>query len=208
MSRLAAVLGLALLASTPCLADVPPGYAPELQEGGWILLRHEDADGISYLLQAQSRDGGQTAEMVCSATLQGEQPPSLVLVGKGTGKAEISTLGPTTSLGELEITDGKAPLPLWQAPAELEAPGNLSASLADLKGLRLFLSAAGEAKLSLVVHADFQKRDLRAVYDTPPPSITARLLERCASLHQWVDSHRPAPETHPETPAEPAPAQP
>ena len=204
MSRLAAAVGLVLLASTPCLADVPPGYAPELQEGGWILLRHQDDESISYLLQAQSRDGGQTAEMVCSATLKGEQPPSLVLVGKGTGKAEISTLGPTTSLGELEITDGKAPQPLWQAPAELDAPGNLSASLADLKGLRLFLSAAGEAKLSLVVHADFQKRDLRAVYDTPPPSITARLLERCTSLHQWVDSHR-APA---EPPAEQAAPQP
>lgn len=122
MSRLAAVVGLALLATTPCLAEVPPGYAPELQEGGWILLRHEDAESISYLLQAQSRDGGQTAEMVCSATLKGEQPPSLVLVGKGTGKAELSTLGPATSIGELEITDGKAPAPYGRPPPKWMPP--------------------------------------------------------------------------------------
>lgn len=207
MRRAAALTGLALMVCSPALAETEPGYVPELQEGGWILLRHEDPENISYLLQADSRDGGVKAEMVCSANLQGEKPPVLVLLGKGSGKAELATLGPAATSGELEITDGKAPQPLWQAPASLGGAngdaGSLNANLADLRGLRMFLSAARETKLSLVLHADFKKRDLRSVYETPPPSITARLLERCDGLRQWVSSHQPPPPPPPpqETPA-------
>ncbi|HVI50702.1 MAG TPA: hypothetical protein VM661_05780 [Candidatus Sulfotelmatobacter sp.] len=201
MFRHAVLWGAALLLPVAGLAQTAPGYGIEAQEGSWSLLRHEDADSVSYLLQSDSRDGGQRAEMICSATTKGEQPPQLTLVGKGTGKAELATLGPADTTGELEITDGKAPQSLWQAPATLDNPGNLNASLADLRGLHNLVSAAREAKLSLVVHADFKKRDLRAVYETPPDSLMSRLLDRCDGLQHWVEMKRPPDPPAAETPA-------
>jgi|GEM_PF-3690930 len=200
------LLGVALLAPSVCPAQPVPTEAVEAKDGSWSLVRHEDADSVTYLLQADSRDGGQRAEMICSATIKGEQPPVLSLIGKGSGKAELATLGPSETAGELEITDGKAPQSLWQAPALMDGPGSLNTSLADLKGLRNFLSAAREARLSLVMHADFKKRDLRAVYETPPPALMSLLLDRCDGLRHWVELKQPPPPPPAPPPApEPAP---
>lgn len=175
----------------------------EAQDGGWSLARHEDADSITYLLQADSRDGGQRVEMICSATIHGQRPPMLTLMGKGTGKAELATLGPADTAGQLEITDGKAPQSLWQAPATLD-PGSLSASLTDMKALRGLVSAAEEARLSLEIHADFARRDLRAVYETPPPGLMRLLLDRCDGLGLWVQSKQPPKPPPPTETAPPA----